>query len=155
MNEQTPPLLTFHVQLSATRRGARLARLLCTEQLRSWELPLDPARQIVAELALNAATHGRVPGRDFRCLMYVVGDLLHIEMVDTRDDRRPQLREPCTETESGRGLRLVDSLAERWGVWFGPAPMKTVWAEVRVRGDRVAGNRVPVAGAPVGREVTP
>lgn len=31
--------LQFKLQLSATRRGARLARLLATEELRSWGLP--------------------------------------------------------------------------------------------------------------------
>ncbi|MES5816345.1 hypothetical protein [Streptomyces sp. RG80] len=60
----------FSVQLSATPRGARLARLLATEQLRSWELPFDAA------------------------------------------------------------LVLVDALSSRWGVSEGPAPRKTVWAEV-------------------------
>jgi hypothetical protein len=44
----------FSVQLSPTPRGARLARLLATEQLRSWGLPSDPAALIVAELAAKA-----------------------------------------------------------------------------------------------------
>ncbi|WP_457307203.1 hypothetical protein, partial [Polaromonas sp. P5_E6] len=61
----------FAVQLSATRRGARLARLLATEQLRSWGLPLDDASHVVAELAANAALHGYVPGRDFRVMLTV------------------------------------------------------------------------------------
>ncbi|MER6969106.1 ATP-binding protein, partial [Streptomyces halstedii] len=42
------------VLLSPTPRGARLARLLATEQLRAWGLPLDRAPQVVAELAANA-----------------------------------------------------------------------------------------------------
>jgi len=42
----------------ALPRGARLAHLLATGQLRSWAFPLDPARQIVAELAAHAATRG-------------------------------------------------------------------------------------------------
>jgi anti-sigma regulatory factor (Ser/Thr protein kinase) len=121
----------FSVQLSPTPRGARLARLLATEQLRSWELPLDPAEHIVAELAANAATHGRVPGRDFRLTLYVVGDTLRIEVTDTRGDRAPGRPElPPADAESGRGLVLVDALADRWGVSEGPAPRKTVWAEV-------------------------
>jgi hypothetical protein len=67
------PVRNFSVLLSPTPRGARLARLLATEQLRTWGLPLDPAQLIVAELANNAATHGRVSGRNFRLLLYVVG----------------------------------------------------------------------------------
>jgi len=122
----------FSVLLSPTPRGARLARLLATEQLRTWELPLESASQIVAELAANAATHGRVPGRDFRLTLYVGGGTLRIEVSDVRGERLPQVQLPSAEGESGRGLVLVDALADRWGVSSGPAPRKTVWAELAV-----------------------
>lgn len=79
----------FSVQLSATRRGARLARLLATEQLRSWGLPFETAAQVVAELASNAALHGRVPGRDFRLALAATARTLRIEVTDTRGDRLP------------------------------------------------------------------
>ncbi|MBB6421707.1 ATP-binding protein [Streptomyces sp. AK010] len=121
--ELRTPVRNFSLQLSATPRGARLARLLATEQLRSWGLPLDPARQVVAELSVNAATHGRTPGRDFRLLLYVVADTLRIEVTDTRADRLPTAR-------PGLGLLLVDALADRWGVTRGLLPRKTVWAEL-------------------------
>ncbi|MFI6034149.1 ATP-binding protein [Streptomyces sp. NPDC051315] len=126
------PLRNFYAQLSPTPRGARLARLLATEQLRSWGLPLDPAELIVGELAANAVTHGRIPGRDFRLLLYVIGDTLRIEVTDTRSDRAPCVGQGAADGESGRGLVLVDALAVRWGVSEGPAPRKTVWAEVRL-----------------------
>lgn len=129
------PVRHFSVPLSATRRGARLARLLAAEQLREWELPLDPARTIVAELAANAVLHGRVPGRDFR-LALTHGDdgVLTVAVTDPRGD---QLPEPARVLDadaatSGYGLLLVEELAERWGVRCGPVPCKTVWAEVRV-----------------------
>ncbi|MFJ4617623.1 ATP-binding protein [Streptomyces sp. NPDC088812] len=124
------PLRNFHAQLSPTPRGARLARLLATEQLRTWGLPADPAALIVAELAANAVTHGRADGRDFRLLLYVVGDTLRIEVSDTRGDRTPCVERVSPDSESGRGLVLVDALAARWGVCEGPASRKTVWAEV-------------------------
>ncbi|MEU9408413.1 ATP-binding protein [Streptomyces sp. NPDC048281] len=123
------PVRNFSVLLSSTPRGARLARLLATEQLRSWELPLDPAAHLVGELAANAAIHGRVPGRDFRLALYVIGDTLRIEVTDTCGDRLPHVRHPDPDTESGRGLLLVDALVGRWGVAHGPYPRKTVWAE--------------------------
>jgi anti-sigma regulatory factor (Ser/Thr protein kinase) len=90
---------------------------------------LEKATQIVAELAANAATHGRVPGRDFRLTLYVVADTLRIEVTDTRPDRLPHLTPAGPGAESGRGLVLVDSLSDRWGVAAGPYPRKTVWAE--------------------------
>ncbi|MFF4802591.1 ATP-binding protein [Streptomyces sp. NPDC001351] len=143
MNQETAVIRNFSAQLSSTPRGARLARLLTTEQLRTWGLPLDPAEQIVAELAANASTHGRVPGRDFRLTLYVVGDTLRIEVTDTRGEREPRTQLPAPDAESGRGLVLVEALADRWGVAPGLPPRKTVWAEVRV-------HRSTVDAAPVG-----
>ncbi|MFM9588852.1 ATP-binding protein [Streptomyces scabiei] len=131
--EPCGPLRNFSVRLSPTPRGARLARLLATEQLRTWELPLDPARHIVAELAANAATHGRVSGRDFDLTLYVIGRTLRIEVTDTRGERLPRVRHPAPDAESGRGLLLVEALADRWGTTPGRPPRKTVWAEVTVR----------------------
>jgi anti-sigma regulatory factor (Ser/Thr protein kinase) len=128
----TTPVRTFSVLLSPTPRGARLARLLGTEQLRSWGLPLDPARQVIAELAVNAATHGRVRGRDFRLTLHVVAGALRIEVTDARGERLPEPQEPSCDAESGRGLVLVEALADRWGVADAPFPRKTVWAEVRL-----------------------
>ncbi|WP_394811223.1 ATP-binding protein [Streptomyces xanthii] len=122
----------FSVQLSPTPRAARLARLLAVEQLRTWGLAhaLDDAAHVVAELTANAVTHGRLPVRDFVLRVYVTEGVLRIEVTDTRADRLPQLR--VAEGESGRGLVLVEALAERWGVTQGPFPRKTVWAELRL-----------------------
>ncbi|MEU1085345.1 ATP-binding protein [Streptomyces sp. NPDC005576] len=124
----------FTLQLSATPRGARLARLLATEQLRSWGLPLDVPALVVAELAANAVVHGYVQGRDFRLGLTLSGDTLRIEAVDTRQDRLPRVRASGADSESGRGLLLVEALAARWGVEHGPFPRKTVWAEVTLTG---------------------
>ncbi|MFI5522779.1 ATP-binding protein [Streptomyces platensis] len=120
--------LHFHVQLSATRRGARLARLLGTEQLRSWGMPFEVPAQVLAELASNAASHGRVPGRDFRVVMSSDVDTLRVEVTDARGDRLPA-PQAMGLRESGHGLILVDALADRWGTCRGPFPCKTVWAE--------------------------
>ncbi|MER6782146.1 MULTISPECIES: ATP-binding protein [unclassified Streptomyces] len=119
-----PQLVDFHVQLSATPRGARLGRMLAIEQLRFWGLPLEAPGQIIAELSANAITHGRVPGRDFKLALTVTPETLLIEVTDTRGDRIPEIR------DTGRGLVLVEALADRWGVREGPVPSKVVWAEV-------------------------
>ncbi|MFC8422002.1 ATP-binding protein [Streptomyces sp. NPDC057236] len=126
------PLHQFTVPLSATRRGARLARLLATEQLEAWGLPLDPARLVVAELATNAVVHGRVPGRGFRLTLTVTVDgVLRIEVTDPRGESAPVACDaPPESAESGYGLLLVEESADRWGVLPGPFPCKTVWAEL-------------------------
>lgn len=61
--------------------------------------------------------------------------LLRIELTDTRGDRLPATRpgnlaRPATDAESGRGLLIVEALADRWGVAPGPVPRKVVWAEI-------------------------
>ncbi|MFF4487279.1 ATP-binding protein [Streptomyces sp. NPDC001544] len=123
---------SFTVLLSCTPRGARLARLFAADQLRARELQQDPATHIVAELAANAATHGRVPGRSFRLSLHVVGRILRIEVTDTRGDCLPKLQDPQAHAESGRGLLLVDALADRWGVTQDRFPRKSVWAELQL-----------------------
>ncbi|WP_069172056.1 ATP-binding protein [Streptomyces griseus] len=122
----------FTVLLSPTRRAARLARLLTTAHLGDWGLPTEAAAHIVAELAANAVFHGRVPGRDFRLGLSVRGPVLRIEVTDARGERLPPgaVTVPGPEEESGRGLVIVATLADRWGVVPGPVPRKTVWAEI-------------------------
>nr|WP_189530006.1 ATP-binding protein [Streptomyces roseolilacinus] len=127
------PLHRFSVPLSATRRGARLARLLAAERLREWGAESDAALLVVGELAANAVLHGRVPGRSFRLTLALTGSgTLCVEVTDTRGDRTPVRGRLAGEVlgESGYGLVLVEELADRWGVRHGPVPCKTVWAEL-------------------------
>ncbi|MFE2295154.1 ATP-binding protein [Streptomyces sp. NPDC059452] len=124
----------FTVLLSPTHRGARLARLLTVAHLGAWGLPSESAAHIVAELAANASVHGRVQGRDFRLSLTVSGQTLRIEVTDTRGDTVPPgpgaVKPPEDDAESGRGLLIVEALADHWGIAPGPVPRKTVWAEI-------------------------
>ncbi|MGW8697265.1 ATP-binding protein [Streptomyces eurythermus] len=140
---------SFSQLLSSTRRGARLARLLAVGELHAWGLSptvIDRAEQIVAELAANAAVHGRVRGRSFRLVLGldVTAGTLRVAVSDARGDRLPA---PATtvrpeEAESGRGLLLVAALADRWDTEPYPPSGKTVWAEV----DLVRPGRPPMKG---------
>ncbi|MFD5946229.1 ATP-binding protein [Streptomyces collinus] len=127
------PTEQFSVLLSSTPRGARLARLLAMEWMRTRAMPhrvTEAAEHLVAELAANAATHGRLPGRDFRLVLRTRSETLRIEVTDTRGDDLPRHHPAAPDAESGRGLLLVEALADRWGVELGPVPRKTVWAEL-------------------------
>ncbi|MET8944777.1 ATP-binding protein [Streptomyces sp. NPDC004542] len=141
MKASTPQLSpvahTFAQLLSSTRRGARLARLLAAGQLRAWPVPpgvTERAEQIVAELAANAALHGRVGSRDFRLTLTLdtTAGVLRVAVTDARGERLPSPPADCgtpLDAESGRGLLLVTALADRWGVEPYPPGGKTVWAE--------------------------
>ena len=130
--EPTAPVRNFSVQLSPTPRSARLARLLTDAHLRDWGYDSEAARHVVAELAANAVTHGRVPGRDFRLAFSVVDHTLRIEVTDTRSDELPRQQPASADAESGRGLCLVEALSDRWGVSEDRFPRKTIWAELRL-----------------------
>ena len=150
MHAATPPqtpvtVRVFSQRFSATRRGARLARLLALHQLEAWGVPYgsrgsEETRALVAELASNAVLHGHVAGRDFelRLVHDRTAKTLRIEATDTRGEDVPPTApgEAGAEDEGGRGLLIVAALAARWGVTEGPTPLKTVWAELDgVHGD--------------------
>ncbi|MFI0964912.1 ATP-binding protein [Streptomyces sp. NPDC021080] len=128
------------MQLSSTRRGARLARLLVVQQLDDWGIPRDSRTAstmaaTAAEFAANAVTHGRTPGRDFALRLTLTPESVRIEVTDTRPDRLPpapgKLPElPGPEAKSGRGLLLVEALADRWGAEPQSPYIKMAWAEV-------------------------
>ncbi|RSS44544.1 ATP-binding protein [Streptomyces sp. WAC08241] len=126
----------FAQRFSSTPRGARLARRLAVLQLDRWGVPYDSetsetAALLVAELAANAVTHGRVPGRDCELtLSYTPGRLLRIDVSDTRGERRPAPVEQGSLDEGGRGLLLVEALASRWAVLDRVPVGKTVRAEL-------------------------
>ncbi|PWI09553.1 hypothetical protein DIZ27_15765 [Streptomyces sp. NWU339] len=139
----TSPPAHFSRQLSSTRRGARLARLLAVQRLADWgwdrgSEPLESAALVVAELAANAVTHGVVPGRDFLLTMTLtplpgncVGTL-RVEVADCRGERLPApVETSCPTSEHGRGLLLVNALAARWGVMPRLPSGKTIWAELQ------------------------
>lgn len=138
----------FVQRFSSTPRGARLARRLAVHQLDAWGIPYrtdvsDTAALLVAELAANAATHGRVPGRDFEVRLALAEGgpetigTLRIEVTDTRGECRPpgpgEVVKPPPGSGSGHGLVLVEALADRWAVLerVPPGrPGKTVRAEL-------------------------
>jgi anti-sigma regulatory factor (Ser/Thr protein kinase) len=132
----------FTQLLSATPRGARLARLLAVQQLSEWGWPpssavSEAAALVVAELAANAVAHGCMEGRGFRLTLTVeAADTLRIEVTDARGDRRPLPRRTASPTdETGRGLLLVEALTTRWGNEPRPPSGKTIWAEIALPAD--------------------
>ncbi|MFI9333850.1 ATP-binding protein [Streptomyces althioticus] len=165
MNVSTPhtptTTRTFAQQLSATRRGARLARLLAAAEFRAWEVSpsvAERAEHIVAELAANAALHGRVQGRDFRLELRSepATGFLRIAVTDVRGDHLPSpsaATPPDAESESGRGLLLVAALADRWGTEPYPPSGKTVWAEVSHRPSSDVPPRPERCAPPTARDV--
>lgn len=130
---------TFAQRFSPTPRGARLARHLAVHRLHDWGIAYgssisDTAALLVAELAANAVTHGRVPGRDFELRLGLGPHTLVIDVSDARGERRPpgpgEVAARLPGAEGGRGLMLVAALADRWAVLDRDPVGKTVRVEL-------------------------
>ncbi|KPC58724.1 ATP-binding protein [Streptomyces chattanoogensis] len=147
-SQSTVTVRMFCQRFSSTPRGARRARYLAVHQLDVWGFPYggevsESVALIVGELAANAATHGRVPGRDFELRLTRLPDsarpgVLRIVVADTRTELRPPepgaVELPAPESESGRGLALVAALASCWRVEERPPVGKGVVAELLLGG---------------------
>lgn len=100
---------------------------------------------MLSELATNAVQHAAT---EFEVAMTVTPDGAgRLVIVSVRDEAPgfPSPQEPPAEAPHGRGLRIVDALADAWGVEVqGDRPGKTVWFEARVG----AGAAYEEAGAP-------
>jgi anti-sigma regulatory factor (Ser/Thr protein kinase) len=103
----------------------RHAREFVVSLLSDADLPTERAELVASELATNAVLHGRT---DFRLEVDRDVDSVRIACFDSGGGW-PCRRPPAGDGPSGRGLRIVDHMAERWGVtWTDPG--KVVWAEL-------------------------
>lgn len=81
---------------------------------------------LVSELATNAVLHAR---SDFTVAMACERDRARVEVYD-RNSRLPMLAAVKPDAYSGRGLMLLQSLSDSWGVDAHGGDGKTIWFEV-------------------------
>ncbi|MGW3644532.1 ATP-binding protein [Streptomyces sp. NPDC000878] len=86
---------------------------------------------LVSELATNAVRHGPLMEREFEVAITALTDGSCLIEVSDEDPTEPRLREVDEWEEHGRGLHLVENMAEAWGVWNRGRHGKTVWALVK------------------------
>jgi anti-anti-sigma regulatory factor/anti-sigma regulatory factor (Ser/Thr protein kinase) len=126
-----PPYLRDELMLAPIPTAAAAARTFVREVLRYWQLALpdttlvDRAVLLVSELVTNAVRHAGSRRIELRL---VRGDTLLCE-VDDDDHDLPTLLNAGPGDESGRGLRVVSTLAREWGTSRTKAG-KTVWFEL-------------------------
>lgn len=92
---------------------------------------IDDITLCVSELATNAVRHGSPAGHLFLVRVSVNESLLRIEVHDAGESR-PVLRVPADDDLTGRGLVLVDSLADDWGTGPRDGIGKVVWVEFKL-----------------------
>ena len=87
---------------------------------------LDTASLLVTEIVTNAVLYAVAP---MTLRVAVSSDVVRIEVRDG-SELPPRMRAFSPIAATGRGLRLLESLAVRWGVRPEPSGGKVVWFEV-------------------------
>ncbi len=116
---------------AAETRSAALARSFVQETLAGYcKETVNDVVIATSELAANAVLHSRT---DFVVTIARSPDGLRLSVGDTGPGE-PTLRSADRSDPAGRGLHLVDSLANRWGV-DRDGKGKVVWADFELRVD--------------------
>jgi anti-sigma regulatory factor (Ser/Thr protein kinase) len=120
----------FETQLPSTKRAPQLARGWLRTTLQSWNLDgFGAVTELLAtELVANAVDHVGEPmtvriARDI--------DAIRVE-VDDPSPTEPILQDAGSTDERGRGVFLIEAMANRWGAVSHPGDGKTVWFELDV-----------------------
>ncbi|MDI3422906.1 ATP-binding protein [Streptomyces luteolus] len=143
------PSYVSELTLTATPNAVSWARRHTVDVLQRWAFPnegIEVARLLVSELATNAIEHTQ-PAEPYELAAGSSGvgtivlrlwptDGGIILAISDPDPRPPEPRDHDTNASGGRGLILVQAMANRWGYCpTQPAPGKIVWAEVPARPD--------------------
>ncbi|MFF3610285.1 ATP-binding protein [Streptomyces sp. NPDC002580] len=112
----------------------------------------EAAQLCVTELVSNVITHVG-SGTPATLAVSMNGTHLRIEVHDPDARALPTLVEAAADSEGGRGMALVDAVADRWGVLLHP-DRKVTWCELSTRlrssHGHSGGARVARAGALLG-----
>jgi anti-sigma regulatory factor (Ser/Thr protein kinase) len=114
---------------TAGRRARELLAVHLTAELDQTEL--DTAKLIVTELVNNAVLHGQ---GTIALRVHLDADRLRIDVIDGGSGFERKARRSKLDDFGGRGLRIVDAAASRWGVHEGTTH---VWCELELAGPRL------------------
>jgi anti-anti-sigma regulatory factor len=123
------PGLQMSLELEPVVGAARRSRELVTEACGRWDRPdlAGPACIVVTEMVNNVVAHAHTP---MSVLLARHGDTMTVAVRD-RSVAVPRFAGPVAPTSyGGRGLLLIDSVAERWGSLV-LADGKVVWAALQ------------------------
>jgi serine/threonine-protein kinase RsbW len=124
---------TEELVLPPQRSSARLARHWVIHVVAASGVT-GPQNQVVelltAEVVANAAVHGP-PDGSIRVRAWTDARSVYVTVSDD-SSTSPVVRHPEPADPSGRGLALVQALADDWGVDAGPAG-KTVWFSLELQ----------------------
>jgi anti-sigma regulatory factor (Ser/Thr protein kinase) len=122
------------LKLHPARRAPRLARTFAADTLEAWTIraeDVEAVQLVVSELVTNAVLHAS-ESPTITLDLFMTGSAIRV-MVSDQSPRQPEQRRHPTpwSAESGWGVELIDTLADRWGTEPYPPGGKTVWCELR------------------------
>lgn len=126
-----------HRCFDAIPGSVSLARTFTVATLTAWglDVAVEDVRLCVSELASNALVHGSEPGHHFAVRLVVEDDFLRLEVHDSRSSAdavcRPRPRRGDARDTSGRGLAIVEAVADGWGVEALHPSGKIAWARFK------------------------
>ena len=125
-----PLLREDRLDYTPQARSVSLARRRTARLVAEWGCPerAGDAALVLAELMTNALLHGSLRDRLIRVRITLTVETLRTEVTDPRGERLPEPRVADGTDQFGRGLLLVEALADSWG-WRREAVGKTVYAE--------------------------
>ncbi|AXG78122.1 ATP-binding protein [Streptomyces paludis] len=114
-------------------RSVGLARAELRKALALWGLSSveEAAVLVLSELVTNAVRHAHVPaGREVETrFLALPGGGVRLEVHDACS-RRPEVQDASPGACAGRGLLIVEAVADSWGVAGRDGVGKAVWAVV-------------------------
>jgi anti-sigma regulatory factor (Ser/Thr protein kinase) len=121
---------SVETQLPSTVTSPQLARAFLRATLETWKLDGfgDVTELLATELVANVVTHVGAP----MTLRVRRGPSTMRVEIDDPSPEVPVVRHPDSADEHGRGVLLVDRLANAWGVESHRDDGKTVWFELDV-----------------------
>ncbi|MHB9860892.1 ATP-binding protein [Streptomyces sp. YIM S03343] len=124
------------IRIPKHRKHVPTARQHVRKALADWGITDQLADSVTLsanELVTNAVTHCRVSYAQVEIRLVLEGPELVLEVADPDRDRLPRLHHSIPDEESGRGLALVEALADSWG-HRQERYAKCVWARFTLAG---------------------
>lgn len=126
--DETSELRFNRAATSVGKARAFVRAALPVEQLRH---RIDDITLCVSELVTNAVRHGSPAGHLILVRVSVNEMVLRIEVHDAGESR-PRMQAPADDDQAGRGLFLVDALADDWGIAPRDGLGKVVWVAFKL-----------------------
>jgi anti-sigma regulatory factor (Ser/Thr protein kinase) len=124
------------VELVPALRAPHAARAFAAETLAAWDVraeEIEAVQLVASELVTNAVLHA-AESQTVTLQLVMIDGCVRV-MVSDGGRGEPERRSPADRpvAESGRGVWIVDALADHWGTETNERGGKTVWCEMSTR----------------------